>query len=113
MQQETGHAEARGVEIRPFSADTAVNAMAVINTYLHGWPYTRPLDGELLAYWRTLAAFQPKHVLIRQCSQSVCCGQEIPAAPPGSTELPVQAHQFLCRLRKLTRRDVKCRIFVA
>ena len=64
MQQGTSSAGARGVEIRSFSADTAEDARAVINTYLDGWPYTRPIDGELLAYWQTRAEFQSEHVLI-------------------------------------------------
>ena len=36
--------------------------MEVINEYIAGWPYVRPVDAALVDYWQTLPAFQPKHV---------------------------------------------------
>jgi len=53
------------VDIRPFGPDTRDDAVALINHYTGGWPYSRPVDDALLSRWATLTpSWQPAHVLI-------------------------------------------------
>ncbi|MHB0939496.1 MAG: GNAT family N-acetyltransferase [Armatimonadota bacterium] len=51
--------------IREFGPETEADAVALINAYIDGWPYCRPIDGPLLAHWRTLGSLlQPRHMLL-------------------------------------------------
>jgi len=55
----------RHFEVKKFSDQTEGDAIALINRSIAGWPYSRPIDRELTAYWRTLTPrFQPEHMLI-------------------------------------------------
>ncbi len=51
--------------IEPFSAETERDAMSIINAYVTGWPYSRPVDSDLVAHWKTLGAiYQPANILV-------------------------------------------------
>jgi ribosomal protein S18 acetylase RimI-like enzyme len=53
------------VIIRDFGPETEADAIALINRYIAGWPYCRPIDARLTAYWKTLGLLlQPHHMLI-------------------------------------------------
>ena len=53
------------IEIRPFGPETEADAVHLINAYIAGWPYTRPIDAELLAHWKSLGeSYQPGNMLI-------------------------------------------------
>ena len=50
---------------KPFSPETRPDALHVINAYLAGWPYSRPVDMAMLEHWATLgAAYQPQSMRI-------------------------------------------------
>jgi phosphotriesterase-related protein len=53
-----------GLEARPFGPDTEADALAVANEYLVGWPYTRAIDAELVARWKTLPEYQSQNMLV-------------------------------------------------
>ncbi len=54
-----------GLELRAFSADTEADPVALVNAYTAGWPYTRRIDAELVAHWRTLGErYQPERLLL-------------------------------------------------
>ncbi len=59
--------DANDLSVKPFSSETEADALKVMNTYLRGWPYTRPIDAALVAHWKTLPYFQPDnfHVAYR------------------------------------------------
>lgn len=64
----------QSIQIKSFSDQTQADALRVINAYLTGWPYTRPLTLELLAYWQTLPSFQPDNFLIAyRAGEPVAC----------------------------------------
>lgn len=64
MQMDTS-GMAAGVTIREFGPETEADAVALINAYIAGWPYCRPVDEALLAHWRTQGALlQPRHMLL-------------------------------------------------
>jgi len=50
------------VVIRTFGPKRAADAIGVVNSYIAGWPYVRPVDAALVHHWRTLSAYQPKHI---------------------------------------------------
>lgn len=50
------------IDIRAFGPKRAADAIEVINSYIAGWPYVRPVDAALVDHWRTLPAYQPKHI---------------------------------------------------
>jgi len=52
------------ITFRTFSADTAADAVSVINAYLADWPYVRAVDADLVDHWRTLSAFQPEYMML-------------------------------------------------
>jgi GNAT superfamily N-acetyltransferase len=55
----------RRFEVRTFSDETERDAVALVNATIARWPYSRPLDAELLAYWKAIGPrFQPEHMLI-------------------------------------------------
>lgn len=57
--------ESARLTIREFGPETESDAVALINAYIAGWPYCRPIDRPLLAYWRTLGEIlQPQHMLL-------------------------------------------------
>lgn len=56
------------METKPFSADTESDAIQVINRYTAGWPYSRPVDSDLVEHWKTLGQiYQPENMLIVYC----------------------------------------------
>jgi GNAT superfamily N-acetyltransferase len=51
--------------IRAFGPETEADAVSLINAYLAGWPYCRPIDTPLMAHWETLGELlQPRHMLL-------------------------------------------------
>jgi ribosomal protein S18 acetylase RimI-like enzyme len=55
----------RHFEVKAFSDETEGDVIGLVNATTAGWPYSRPLDTELIAYWKTLGTrFQPEHMLI-------------------------------------------------
>ena len=64
----------QSIQIKSFAGQTQADALRVINAYLKGWPYTRLLTLELLAYWQTLPSFQPDNFLIAyRAGEPVAC----------------------------------------
>lgn len=56
---------ARVPDIRPFSPPLEAELLLLVNTYTRGWPYTRPIDAELLAHWPSLGPrYQPQNLLL-------------------------------------------------
>lgn len=63
--QTYGNGMTAQVIIREFGPETEADALALINAYIESWPYCRPIDRSLLAYWRTLGEIlQPRHMLL-------------------------------------------------
>jgi predicted metal-dependent phosphotriesterase family hydrolase/GNAT superfamily N-acetyltransferase len=62
----TTPAEVRsGLRLATFSSETEADAIALVNGYTAGWPYSRPIDAELVARWKTLGEhYQPEHMLL-------------------------------------------------
>jgi len=53
-----------GHRTRPFSPETEADAIGLINSYIDGWPYSRPIDADLVAHWKTLGErYQPENML--------------------------------------------------
>ena len=60
-----GNTSLNGLEVRPFSAETEADAVRLINEYTGNWPYTRPVDAELVAHWKTLdERYQPGSMFV-------------------------------------------------
>jgi len=54
-----------GVTIREFGPETEADAVALVNAYIAGWPYCRPVDRRLIEHWKTLGLlFQPHNMLL-------------------------------------------------
>jgi len=54
-----------GLEAKTFSAETEADGIALVRAYTAGWRYSRPIDADLVAYWKTLGEhFQPQHMLL-------------------------------------------------
>jgi len=52
-------------ERRAFGAETEPDAMRVINAYIAGWPYSRPVTRELIVHWKTLGSrYQPEEMAL-------------------------------------------------
>ena len=61
----TGYRSANQVEIRTFDPGTENDIIKIVNAYTASWPYSRPVDASVLAYWRTMGdRFQPHHMLL-------------------------------------------------
>jgi GNAT superfamily N-acetyltransferase len=59
------NASPNGLEVRPFSVKTAAEAVRLVNGYIASWPYTRPVDAELVEHWKTLGERrQPGNMLV-------------------------------------------------
>lgn len=51
--------------IRAIEASNEADVIKLVNTYIHAWPYCRPIGPALLAHWKTLGeSFQPENMLI-------------------------------------------------
>lgn len=54
-----------GLEIRQFSRETEGDAVGLVNEYIASWPYTRPVDAQLIEHWKTLGErYQPNNMLV-------------------------------------------------
>jgi GNAT superfamily N-acetyltransferase len=63
-----------GLEVRPFSAETEAGAVRLINGYTANWAYTRPVNAQLVAYWKTLGERrQPGHMLVAYREGTALC----------------------------------------
>jgi ribosomal protein S18 acetylase RimI-like enzyme len=49
-------------ELKTFDAGHAQAEIALVNAFIAGWPYSRPIDEELVRHWSTLKTFQPEHM---------------------------------------------------
>jgi ribosomal protein S18 acetylase RimI-like enzyme len=51
--------------LKAFSDETESDVISLINSTISGWPYSRPIDAELVAHWKTLGErFQPGNMLV-------------------------------------------------
>ena len=52
-------------ERRAFGPETEPDAMRVVNAYIAGWPYSKPVTAELVAHWKTLGRrYQPEEMAL-------------------------------------------------
>ena len=51
------------LEFTTFDAENASVQIELINAFTKGWPYSRPVDGALVAYWQSEKRFQPANML--------------------------------------------------
>jgi len=50
-------------ELRIFDASHPETELGLVNAFVAGWPYSRPIDRALVRHWCTLKSFQPEHML--------------------------------------------------
>ena len=78
------------VELKRFGPDTQADAVDVISTYVHDWPYIRPIDAALLDHWPTVPTFQPEHFWIAyRAGRAEACihATLLPGQPRGHVNL--------------------------
>ena len=55
----------KGMHMRTFEGDAEADAVRLVNETIRDWPYSRPVDGEAVAHWKTLgASFQRENMLV-------------------------------------------------
>ena len=52
------------ITIEIFATSRIDDVVSVINEYISGWPYSRPVDRNLLQHWMSLDNLQPENMLI-------------------------------------------------
>jgi ribosomal protein S18 acetylase RimI-like enzyme len=52
------------ITLETFDASKIDNVISVINEYISGWPYSRPVDRKLLRRWISFDDLQPENMLI-------------------------------------------------